>query len=227
MNTKQPYLVFADRFIVPEKIEIIFETRMNFNRGFIQSLPGFIADEVFKTTLNDGSFQYLTIAKWENQEALQQAKALIQKEYERIGFDPAVFTRRNNIQLERQEYKVSSNKTKISILIFGKDTPNLKKVIHLLQSQHFYVEGTTALPEAVKSVKNNPYDVLIVGGAVMVSKSEEKLIAEARAKQIKIIAIDKRLPDRVKKKGQQEMEIYYLEEVVPRLKRWQSQNSNR
>jgi len=225
MNTEQSHLIFVDKFVVPQDIETEFEIRMNFNRGFIKNLQGFINDEVFKTKLNGNTIQYLTIAKWENQEALNNAKQLVQMEYKRIGFDPIAFLKKNLISLERQEYKITSNSPNLKILVFGKATSNLKTVINLLQSQHYQVSGTTTMYDGLKLIKNASYDVLIVGGAAIASDLGAELFNEAKKRQIKIMRIDKNLVDIVLAKGQQELVIYYLEEVIPQLKKLEKENA--
>jgi len=83
------------------------------------------------------------------------------------------------------------------------------------------------MPEGLEMIKNNDYDVLIVGGAAMASNLGAELANEAKTKQIKIIKIDKSLVDRVLARRLQEMVIYYLEEVIPQLKKWGKENGNR
>lgn len=109
MEATQKTIVFTDKFIVPKKVESEFQSQMNLNRSFIKNLKGFISDEVFSTTLNDSLVEYITIAKWENEECLSNAKKLVQEEYQRTGFKPDEFIRLNNIKMERQTYQTAGS----------------------------------------------------------------------------------------------------------------------
>ena len=50
---------------------------MNYNRAFIKTLPGFISDQVFEQTDNEGNLTIITIAVWENQDKLNKAKTAV------------------------------------------------------------------------------------------------------------------------------------------------------
>jgi predicted ester cyclase len=95
---------FIDKFIIPAAAKKEFYDRMNSNRAFIRKLPGFIEDEAYEYTDKDGNVICLTIATWENKEALQKAKALVQDEYKREGFDPGEMMSRLHIAMDRGIY---------------------------------------------------------------------------------------------------------------------------
>lgn len=95
---------FIDKFSVPKAAIGEFVKRMNYNRMFIKKIPGFISDQVFEQKDNEGNLAIITIAAWENQDKLNQAKTTVQAEYKRIEFNPIDFYQRLNIKMERGQY---------------------------------------------------------------------------------------------------------------------------
>ncbi|MFC0771454.1 ester cyclase [Terrimonas alba] len=102
---KESNVFFVDKFFIPKKAIEEFTQRMQYNRNFIKSLPGFIKDEVLAYKDSNGDLSLMTIAVWQNQDYLDKAKRLVQTEYEKINFNPAEFTEQLNIKMERQLYK--------------------------------------------------------------------------------------------------------------------------
>ena len=103
-NTSKDEVVFIDKFFIPENSIDEFSERMNDNRSYIKTLPGFIKDEVLEQKDDKGNLTIVTVATWESQYHLDKAKAAVQQEYRRIGFDPEAFMRRLNITMERGIY---------------------------------------------------------------------------------------------------------------------------
>jgi heme-degrading monooxygenase HmoA len=100
---------FIDKFIVPEKAKAEFTERMNINRNFIKKLPGFIEDAAYERTDNQGNMICITIATWENENALAKAKEAVQAEYKKQGFDMPAMLRRLGIKLDRGLYQKVDN----------------------------------------------------------------------------------------------------------------------
>lgn len=92
---------FIDHFHVPAAAKSDFLNRVRINRAFIKTLPGFMGDEMYGHTNDKGDFTCITIAGWENAEALKAAKSAVQQAYEKEGFDPAAFMRQLGITMER------------------------------------------------------------------------------------------------------------------------------
>lgn len=101
--------IFIDRFFVPANAKEEFIHRMNVNRSFIKTLQGFIRDYVYVRNDDDQNLVCITIALWENEEALAKAKQAVQSEYKREGFDPAAMMQRLNIKMERDTYEKLEN----------------------------------------------------------------------------------------------------------------------
>lgn len=95
---------FIDKFFVPFEAKTAFYHRMRINRNFIEKLPGFIEDAAYEYTDDKGNLICITVALWENQEALNKAKEAVQAEYKKQGFDAAEMFKRLNIVADRGIY---------------------------------------------------------------------------------------------------------------------------
>ncbi len=101
--------IFIDKFVIPQNGKQEFTERMNFNRDFIKNLPGFLGDAAYERTDENGDMIFITVANWESEEALNQAKLKVQAEYQRIGFNPAELLSRLNITMERAVFQPVAN----------------------------------------------------------------------------------------------------------------------
>jgi predicted ester cyclase/heme-degrading monooxygenase HmoA len=99
------HIRFIDKFLVPEKAKEEFMERVNINRNFIKTLPGFIEDAAYERTDEHGHLIFVTVAVWENEEALKKAKEAVQAEYEKQSFDPAAMFERLHISMDRGTYQ--------------------------------------------------------------------------------------------------------------------------
>lgn len=103
-NVGQEQVCFIDKFFVPAAAKAAFYERMRINRGFIKKLPGFIEDTVYEYIDEKGNLNCLTVATWESNKAVEEAKAAVQAEYKKQGFDPAEMVTRLGITLDRAIY---------------------------------------------------------------------------------------------------------------------------
>jgi len=104
-QARKHHIRLVDEFVVPVKAEKEFMERMKINRELIQTLPGFVEDMVYQRTDEQGNLVVLTIAVWQNHEAINKAKELVQAEYIKQGFDISEMTQRLNITMRRGIYK--------------------------------------------------------------------------------------------------------------------------
>jgi predicted ester cyclase/heme-degrading monooxygenase HmoA len=95
---------FIDKFFVPSTARNQFLERLKINRNLIKTLPGFIEDAVYNSTDDNGNLNCVTVALWENMEAVNKAKEVVQKAYREQGFDLPAMLQRLNITLERGTY---------------------------------------------------------------------------------------------------------------------------
>lgn len=104
-GNQQDHIRFIDKFLVPEAARQEFLQRVAFNRNFIKTLPGFIEDAAYERTDEQGNLIFITIAVWQNEQVLKDAKEAVQAEYQKQGFNPAEFFEKENITMERGTYK--------------------------------------------------------------------------------------------------------------------------
>jgi steroid delta-isomerase-like uncharacterized protein len=97
---------FVDKFLVPKNAVDVFTERMNYNRSIIKTIPGFIRDDVMVTKHENGDLTIMTVAVWETLDHVENGRKTVQKAYKKINFDPAEFTKRHGITMERQLYHV-------------------------------------------------------------------------------------------------------------------------
>jgi heme-degrading monooxygenase HmoA len=97
-------ICFIDKFFVPAAAKAEFYERMRINRSLIKTLPGFLKDEAYESTDNDGNLNCVTIAQWAGKEALNKAKETVQAAYRRENFDMPAMLKRLNIIIDRNQY---------------------------------------------------------------------------------------------------------------------------
>jgi heme-degrading monooxygenase HmoA len=97
--------ILIDRIIVPETAKQAFIERMNINRNFIKQLPGFIEDAAYEHGDGQGNLVYVTIAVWQNEDALKNAKEAVQAEYKKENFNMPEMLKRLNITIDRGIYE--------------------------------------------------------------------------------------------------------------------------
>jgi heme-degrading monooxygenase HmoA len=84
----------VDSFTVPAAARGEFDAAMKRNLAFIEKLPGFHGHYVLEKTGGPTTFDVVTIAVWENDEALEKAGIEVREYYRKIDFDPrAAITR--------------------------------------------------------------------------------------------------------------------------------------
>lgn len=94
-----------DSFSIPDAAREGFEVAMKRNLAFIRTLPGFCGHVVFEKRAGDSTFNLVTLAAWESQEALDRAGSEVRAHYTRIGFDMAGTLRRWGVELIRADYE--------------------------------------------------------------------------------------------------------------------------
>jgi hypothetical protein len=96
---------FIDKFFVPKNSINEFKQKMNYNRTYVSNLLGYVKGDAFEQKDAEGNLTIITIAIWENQDKLNNAKNSMQTEFKRLNFNPNEFYQRLNIKVERGLYK--------------------------------------------------------------------------------------------------------------------------
>jgi heme-degrading monooxygenase HmoA len=97
--------ILIDKITVPQTALQEFTERMQINRNFIKTLPGFIEDKAYKCIESSNTLMYITMAIWESAEAIQNARNAVQAEYQREGFDMRAMLERLDIKIDRGIYQ--------------------------------------------------------------------------------------------------------------------------
>jgi hypothetical protein len=106
IQTENELKILIDRFSMPETALAEFTQRMNYNRDLLKRLPGFIRDDVYETKDEKGNWSVITLATWQNQSSIDEAKKAVQEDYKRTGFNMQQFIQQRNIVLlERGIYQ--------------------------------------------------------------------------------------------------------------------------
>lgn len=93
--------VLIDTFIVPKKAEEEFFRRVKVNRSLIKNLPGFLQDSAYIREKSADEIQFVTVAVWENEDPISNAKKEVLASYQKEGFDMPGMLERLGISIER------------------------------------------------------------------------------------------------------------------------------
>jgi predicted ester cyclase len=103
-NNSQEDIYFIDEFEIPKESFVAFKEKLDYNRAFIKKIEGFVKDNVIAQKNDSNTINLTTIAVWQNQESLDNAKKMVRAEYKRIGFNPSEFNKKLNIKMKRGIY---------------------------------------------------------------------------------------------------------------------------
>ena len=99
-STSNTEIAFIGKYLIPAASKETFLERQNIARAYIHTLTGFVRDHAYERITENGDTEYITIATWTNAEALSNARALVQAENDRQGFDRAALLQKLNIKME-------------------------------------------------------------------------------------------------------------------------------
>ena len=97
------------KFKVPAAARAEFLSGVRAIHAFLRTLPGFVEDFILEQTGGPGAFNFVTVVIWRDEQSLASAKAAAAERYRAIGFDPAEFLRRLNIDSDLAIYAVASD----------------------------------------------------------------------------------------------------------------------
>jgi predicted ester cyclase/heme-degrading monooxygenase HmoA len=103
-KAKKDQVSFIDKFHVPAQAKQEFLERVSINRNLLKKLPGFIEDHAYERTDENGDLIFITVAIWQNDDAVKKAKEAVQLEYKKEGFDMPQMIKRLNITIDRGIY---------------------------------------------------------------------------------------------------------------------------
>ena len=97
--------ILIDKFIVPTEAKEEFLTRLRANLDLIKKQPGFIDTTAYEKSGGEGEFNYVTVAVWENEDVLLNARQTVSTENQKLGFNLPEILKRLNIKIDRAVYK--------------------------------------------------------------------------------------------------------------------------
>ena len=95
----------VDKFIVPENAREEFLSKIMETHRILRTQPGFLQDSILEQTGGPGKYNIVTVAEWKNQESIDAAKKVVQKEHAKNGFSPQQTMQRLGIQADIANYK--------------------------------------------------------------------------------------------------------------------------
>lgn len=107
-SSLQESVHLIDRFTVPQNSIAEFKSQVKKNMGVVRIQPGYVRDQMFERTTENGSLEYITIVEWKDGGSFENAKRAVQGEFQQMQFDPQLFFERLGIQIVRGTFKVSS-----------------------------------------------------------------------------------------------------------------------
>jgi len=98
--------VFIDKIVIPQNAIPQVMERLNYNTSFLEKQPGLIENIHYERTDEQGNLVVVTAATWENVAAVEQAKAAVQADYQRMGINLAEKLKEWGVTVDRGLYEV-------------------------------------------------------------------------------------------------------------------------
>ena len=93
-------IAFISKYLIPAGSKAAFLERQHVARAFIHTLDGFIRDHAYERTTENGDTEYITVATWTSDEAVNNAREAVNAENRRTGFNRAEMLQKLNIRME-------------------------------------------------------------------------------------------------------------------------------
>ncbi len=93
-----------DFFIVPEESKHEFLEQAHRAQAFIRTLPGFVEGYIYEHSEGDSPYNFITTAVWQSEDAFEQAKQSVFREYARRDYHPQEALAHLNVRLSRASF---------------------------------------------------------------------------------------------------------------------------
>jgi heme-degrading monooxygenase HmoA len=94
----------VDKFVVPRAGRQEFLDRVRSTHQLLKAQPGFVRDVVLEQTSGPGRFNFVTVVEWQNQSAMEAAKAVVTAAHAKSGFNPKELFARLEIEADIANY---------------------------------------------------------------------------------------------------------------------------
>jgi len=105
MKTENSNVAVIDKIFIPKSSIPEISERSSMIARFIKSLPGLVSEEEFEQEDSDGNLTLITIAVWENEESIGNARKSVQARFYGTGENTQDLMGRLNVKMERGIYK--------------------------------------------------------------------------------------------------------------------------
>lgn len=95
----------VDKFIASETVKNEFLERLHATHRLLEQQPGFVRQFLLEQQGGPGEFNIVTLVEWENQEAIDPAREVVQALYQQMNFDPQEMWRRLGIRADLATYR--------------------------------------------------------------------------------------------------------------------------
>lgn len=94
-----------DKFAVPAAVMPDFLRRLRRIERLLAQQPGCLQNLVLVASDASAEFNVLTLVEWEDAEAMAAARADVQAQYAKEGFDPAAFMRQLGVRADMGSFE--------------------------------------------------------------------------------------------------------------------------
>ena len=95
----------VDKFVVPAPAREEFLRRVLDTHQVLRRQPGFVRDSILEQVSGPGRFNIVTLAEWEDQAAIDAARAEVLKAHTESGFNPQETMARLRIEADIATYR--------------------------------------------------------------------------------------------------------------------------
>lgn len=94
----------VDKFKVPPAARDEFLARVRETHAILRVQPGLVDEFLLEQAAGPGAFNFVTVAIWRDADAIEQARAAVEANRARSGFDPAQMLARLGIEADMANY---------------------------------------------------------------------------------------------------------------------------
>jgi antibiotic biosynthesis monooxygenase (ABM) superfamily enzyme len=104
----QMEIVLIDTFVVPDESKAEFLETSRAIQDVLKRLPGFVEGFLHEKRAEDGRYDIVTTAVWEDEKAFENAKRVMRTRLQELNINPAARMKALNVQIERGVFTRSS-----------------------------------------------------------------------------------------------------------------------
>lgn len=101
-------IVLIDAFVVPDESKAEFLETSRAIQDVLKRLPGFVEGFLYENRAEDGRYDIVTTAVWEDEKAFENAQRVMRTRLQELNINPAARMKALNVQIERGVFTRSS-----------------------------------------------------------------------------------------------------------------------